>query len=108
MSPAEALRAQAAALRAQADVLEALAASLAPEADDLLDVAACKALGVGRDALLGAADRGELALARGPRRKLLVRRSELERWLASKPYQARDRERAPDLEAWTRSVMRAS
>jgi len=80
------LRAQAAALRVQADVLEALAATLGPESDDLLGVDECKARGVGRDALTAAAQRGELELTRGPRKRLQVRRSELDRWLASKPY----------------------
>ena len=107
-SASAALRVQAAALRAQADTLEALAATLGPEADELLGVRDCKALGVGRDALLAAADRGELQVSRGPRQRLQVRKSELDRWLSSKPYQPRDREPAPDLEAWERSVRRAS
>ena len=101
-----ALRVQAAALRAQADALEALAASLGPEADELLDLQACKAHDVGRDALKGAAERGELAISRGPRGKLLVKRSALEAWLASKPYKPPPSEPAPDLEAWERSVTR--
>ena len=101
-----ALRAQATALRVQADTLDALAASLAPEADELLDLAACKALDVGRDALKGAADRGELQVSRGPRGKLLVRRSALEAWLSSRPYKPTQTEAAPDLDAWERSVTR--
>jgi hypothetical protein len=86
VSAAAALVAQAAALRAQADVLEALAATLPDAADELLGVAECaKRFNVGRDALKGASVRGELAVTRGVRGKLLVRRSALEAWLESKP-----------------------
>ncbi|MES1173564.1 MAG: helix-turn-helix domain-containing protein [Myxococcales bacterium] len=102
-----ALRAQAAALRVQADTLDALAGTFSPESDDLLGVAECRALGVGRDALTGAADRGELAVSRGVRGKLLVRKSELDRWLASKPYTPSPKpDAAPDLDAWDRAVRR--
>jgi len=90
VSAAAALVAQAAALRAQADVLEALAATL-PGAggDELLGVAECsERFGVGRDALKGASERGELAVTRGVRGKLLVRRSALEAWLESKPVRS--------------------
>lgn len=110
-----ALRAQAAALRAQADTLEALASALESEAPDtLLGVAEAAALGVGRDALRGAAKRGELEISQGPRGKLLVRRSALEAWLRSRPYKPEARASgeaqpsAKDLEAWERSVRRAS
>ena len=102
---AEALRAQAVALRVQAAALEALAESLADPVSDLLGVAECRAIGVGRDALLAGAARGELRLTRGPRQRLQVERGELWRWLASKPYAApAAKEPAPDLDAWERSV----
>lgn len=91
MSAAVALRAQATALRAQADALDALAASLPDvyaDADTLLGVAECsEGYGVGRDALKRAAERGELVVSRGPRQRLLVKRSALVAWLASKPLQ---------------------
>lgn len=107
-----ALRAQAVALRVQADTLDALARALESEAPDtLLGVEECSALGVGRDALRGAAKRGELEISQGPRGKLLVRRSALEAWLRSRPYKPEvrgAREAEPDLEAWERSVRRAS
>jgi len=45
--------------------------------------------GIGRDALLNAADRQELSIMRGPRQKLLVERAEIDRWLASRPYARR-------------------
>ena len=94
--------AQAVALRAQADVLEALAATLQDTStDDLLGVGECSdRYGVGREALRGAAKRGELAVTRGVRGKLLVRRSGLESWLTSRPLQvsakADDDEWSPD------------
>lgn len=107
-----AIRAQAAALRAQADTLEALAKTLEhAEPDALLDVKGAAELGVGRDALRGAARRGELEVSQGPRGKLLVRRSALEAWLSSRRYrpEARTAQQAePDLDAWERSVRRAS
>jgi hypothetical protein len=104
-----ALRLQVAALRAQADALEALSNTLGSYDDELLDVAACsKRFDVGREALRGAAARGELEISHGPRRKLLVKRRALEAWLASKPYKptAKNSEPAPDLEAWERRVRR--
>jgi hypothetical protein len=100
------------ALRTQADVLDALAATLTSQGgDELLDVAACsKRYGVGRDALRGAADRSELAISKGARGKWLVKRSALEMWIESRPYKPAPRaanERAPDLDAWERSVRKA-
>jgi len=94
VSPRAALLAQATALRAQADALEVLADTLPDAAnDDLLGVADCAAqYGVGRDALKRAAERGELAVTRGPRQRLQVRRSELRTWLESKPAHAAPRE----------------
>jgi hypothetical protein len=53
--------------------------------------------GIKRDAVLNAGDRGELTIKRGPRQKLLVKRSEMERWLGSKPYLPR----APKISAPT-------
>ncbi|MES1185093.1 MAG: helix-turn-helix domain-containing protein [Myxococcales bacterium] len=96
MSARAALVAQAKALRAQADALEALAATLPTvEADDLIGVAECAAkYNVGRDALRRASERGELAVSRGPRQRLLVRRSAVVAWLESKPL------RGPDREGW--------
>lgn len=106
------IRAQALALRAQADALDALARALErSEPDALLDVKGAAALGVGRDALRGAARRGELEISQGPRGKLLVKRSALEAWLSSRKYKPESRaEQAgePDLDAWEKSVRRAS
>lgn len=111
MSAGKALRAQAQALRVQADALEALASSL-PDvaADELLDVAACRKLGVGRDALRGAARRGELQISQGPRGKLLVKRSALDAWLASRLYKPTSAAApaAVDLDAWDRAVRRGA
>ncbi|MEO7032196.1 MAG: hypothetical protein ABI548_00115 [Polyangiaceae bacterium] len=103
---AAALLAQVAVLRSQADAIEAIARSLEPEDD--LGVDDCREIfGVGRDAIKSAAARGELEVTRGVRGKLLVKRSALQAWLASKPYvpPARD-EPAQDAEAWQRSVLR--
>jgi hypothetical protein len=90
VSARAALVAQAAALRAQADALEELAATL-PDvaADALIGVAECaERYNVGRDALKRAAERGELNVSRGPRQRLLVKRSALEAWLVSRPLHA--------------------
>lgn len=100
------------ALRAQADALDALVRTLeSAEPDALLDVRGAAELGVGRDALRGAARRGELEVSQGWRGKLLVKRSALEAWLSSRKYKPEARaarEAEPDLDAWERSVRRAS
>ena len=62
---------------------------------------------VGRDALLGAAKRGEIELSQGPRRKLLVRAGELERWLTERKYVPPVRSIAKDLEEWERQANEA-
>lgn len=99
----EALRAQASALRAQADALEALAETVPDStADELIGVEECASrYRVGRDALRGAAQRGELEVSRGPRNRLLVQRGALEAWLRSRPFegatpQSDDDEWSPD------------
>jgi hypothetical protein len=81
---------QAAALHAQADTLLALADTLSRASnEDLLSVDRSLAeFGVGRDGLKAAADRGELSLSRGARGKILVARSELQRWLTARPYKS--------------------
>lgn len=62
---------------------------------------------VGREALLGAAKRGEIELSQGPRRKFLVRAGELERWLTERKYTPpRARFVAKDLEEWEREATR--
>lgn len=86
--------------------MRALAAELeqdaGPEAhDDLLGLPELRRLfGIGRDALLAAIDRGEIEAHRGTRQRLLVRRSEAERWIASRPAQPRQarQTRAPLVE----------
>lgn len=82
---AEAYQALAKAARMRAEV-----ASLAVrETDELLDVTRARAeFGVGRDGLKNAADRGEITLSRGARGKLWVTRTELRRWLDSRPYKS--------------------
>ncbi len=57
---------------------------------------------VGRAALLGAAKRGDVTLSLGPRRKVLVRAGEVERWLTSRKYSPPVRATAKDLEEWER------
>lgn len=100
-------RAQATTLLAQADTLEALAAEAerGSGADPVLDSEQTLArYSIGRDGLKAAAERGELTLQRGARGKIMVRESELRRWLESRPYQARPRkvEAETDLDAWER------
>jgi hypothetical protein len=41
---------------------------------------------IGRDAVRSAVERGELTASRGARGKILVLRSEVDRWLRSRPY----------------------
>jgi excisionase family DNA binding protein len=41
---------------------------------------------IGRGTVQSAVERGELAASRGARGKILVTRSEVERWLKSRPY----------------------
>lgn len=72
---------------------------------DLLDLRqVSERYSVGRDALLAAANRGEVELSQGPRRKFLIRAAELERWLTQKKYTPRDRTVPVDLEDWDRQV----
>jgi hypothetical protein len=86
-----ALLAQAAALHAQADALEALALALPDhDADELLDLTQLRqCYQLGRASILGAVERGELVASRGARRRILVRRSAAEAWLASRPVSPR-------------------
>jgi len=64
--------------------------------------------GLGHDGVKAAAERGELAVSRGPRGKLLVARSELRRYLQSKPIKPRKAEPvAESLEAWDGQALRA-
>lgn len=83
-----ALLAHAASLRTQADSIEAVANALpATQSDQLMDhPMLMKEFGIGREAIRAAAARGELAVTQGARRKLIVRRSEVERWLAARTY----------------------
>ena len=74
--------------REQLDLIDALANAL-PDAesaqqlgcDDLL-----KEFKLGRGTVQSAVERGELTVSRGARGKILVARSEVERWLRSRPY----------------------
>lgn len=68
----------------QAAVAEALAVK---RQDDLLDMKqVAERYGIGRRAAQAAARRGEIELSQGPRRRLLVRASEVERWLTQRKY----------------------
>ena len=76
------------AQREQLDLIEALAKSL-PEGDEdpLLGVDEAQAeFGVGRGTIATAAAAGDLSASRGARGKILVRRSELARWIDSRPF----------------------
>lgn len=95
----------AAAQRQNAEALEALAAVLPDDGetdDPLLGTKQIFAeTGLGHDGVKAAAERGELAVSRGPRGKLLVARSELRRYLQSKPVQPRKVEpAAQSLDDW--------
>lgn len=86
LAQADALESQAATLRALAETADNDTAGPDPllDADETLE-----RHGIGRDGLKAAGDRGELKLSRGSRGKLLVRESELIRYLESRPYQPR-------------------
>lgn len=90
VAAAVALEAQAAALQAQAAALRVLAVEnfgdARPSSDTLLGLAELKkGYGIGRDGLLAAVQRGELRAERGTRGRILVRQSEVDGWLASRP-----------------------
>ncbi|HEY2405216.1 MAG TPA: hypothetical protein VGI10_04400 [Polyangiaceae bacterium] len=76
----------------------------APGSDPLLGTReTLEKYGLGHEAIRAAAERGELAVQRGARGKLLIVESELRRWLASRPYRPtlrRPAMPASDLDAW--------
>jgi hypothetical protein len=110
MAALEQIKASLASARALVASLEAaLAAALEPRQPDLLDSRQALAeFGIGRDGLLAASDRGEIRITRGARNKILVERSELQRWVRSRPVAPRqERQRAApatDLDAWDREA----
>lgn len=68
----------------RAAVAEALAVK---SRDELLDIRqTTERYGIGRRAVQAAARRGEVMLSQGPRRRLLARASEVERWLTQRKY----------------------
>jgi hypothetical protein len=83
-------------------VVEALTAKGHHDLLDLKQVA--ERYKVGREAIIAAAKRGEIALSQGPRRKFLVRANEVERWLTERKYVPPDRTVPVDLEEWDRQV----
>jgi hypothetical protein len=95
----------------EAELADASGAANDGDDDPLLDHQKClDAYGIGRDALKNAADSGKIELVRGARGKILVRRSEVERWLASRPYSPRPRkaEQPANLEAWEAKMSEVS
>jgi hypothetical protein len=75
---------------------------------DLLDLKQVfQRYGVGRDAVLGAARRGEVELSQGPRRKFLVRAREIETWLTQRKYTPPVQPTAKDMEEWERQADQA-
>jgi hypothetical protein len=106
-------------VRRSADVellIEEAKALVAPS-DPLLGLRPIKdRYGVGRVAIRSAIDRGELQAKKGPHNdEYLIRQSELERWLSSKPYVPRQRKSAewkddPDAktEQWFQELTRGA
>lgn len=86
----------------RAAVIEALASGGRQDLIDLKQVA--ERYRVGRDSVLAAAKRGEIALSQGPRRKFLVRAAEVERWLTERKYVPPDRTVPADMEEWDRQA----
>jgi hypothetical protein len=108
----EAIKAEAAALEAQAAAKRAQAAALAETASGnsrefLTAKQTLEAYGIGHDALLNAGQKGDIALVRGARNKLLVERAELERYLQSRPVRPRKAAAAADLGAWEAEAERS-
>jgi hypothetical protein len=99
-----ALEAALATARATVATLEVALATADEPFDEVLSLADITAqFGYGREAILAAVGRGELDATRGPRRRVEIRRSELERWRASRPVEPRLRRRTAeigDLAAW--------
>lgn len=100
---------QAQSLRSQADGIEALASTLPDDGDagaQHLDLDVLQTeFGLGREAVKAAVARGELKAFTGARRKILVARAEVERWIASRPYTPGPRRIAPaDMNAWDAQV----
>ncbi len=84
-----------------------LEAALAPEAEPTDEALTLEQISeqyhYGPDAIRAAIARGEVAATRGPRSRIEVRRSELERWRASRPVTPRARRRRAeviDLTQW--------
>lgn len=100
------LRIQAQNLRTQADALEATAAALevAPAADDpwLTLPEMEEQYHITRQVLAAAQQRGELAPRRGPKGRVMIRRSEIEAWIESRAWTPRRtvKATAPDLDEW--------
>ena len=68
----------------RAAIAEALAARGEHDLLDMKQIA--ERYGIGRGAVQAAARRGELELSQGPRRRLLVRAGEVDRWLTHRKY----------------------
>lgn len=86
----------------RAAVADALAAKGRHDLLDLKQVA--ERYRIGRDSVVTAAKRGEIALSQGPRRKFLVRADEVERWLTHRICTPPDRMVATDMEEWDRQA----
>lgn len=78
---------QKSALKLLAEALSALAdaSETAHEDDPWLDLAALRDYGFTRESLRSAAEKG-LAVHRGPRGKILVRESDIDAWIKSRPW----------------------
>lgn len=118
--PVECLLAQAAILETQATTLETQAATIrtlvkalraTPATDDpLLDLRQLQErYQIGRSAALNAIRSGELPAVTGSRRRVMVRASDVDRWLASRPVTPRPPRSAPaepveTLDDWDRAI----
>jgi hypothetical protein len=105
------LEAALASAKASVTILEALLDAtpmVEGQGSDLLNVdQTLEQYQIGRDGLLNASRRGEIALVRGARNRIMVERSELERWIKSRPVQPRKAPVEPpaaDLDAWDRQA----
>jgi hypothetical protein len=104
------LLAALAAAKATVAILEAeLARGGDAAADEVLDLTQiAQRYGYGRDAITAAIARGELHATRGPRQRIQVLRSEIDRWRTSKPVRAtRKSADVIDLASWEAEADRA-
>jgi hypothetical protein len=97
--------------RATVALLEAeleQAESVGSDGDQLLNMRQALAeFGLGHNAIKTAAERGDLAVSRGARGRLMVERAEIRRYIKSRPVRPRNAPPAANLTDWDRQAERS-